>query len=237
MSRKRLAVIPARGGSKRIPDKNIRIFGCQPMIAHILETARNSELFDVIHVTTESPRIASVVNELGFETHFPRPPELADDNTPLMPVLRYVTEAFLQRGQRFDEVWLLMPCAALIETEDLCAGAQLLADTNFSKAVLAVAPYPAPIEWAFDRADNGSLIPLSPGKFAVRSQDLTPKFYDAGAFCAFPAGRVLESRGAGEDTVFVGYILPRHKAIDIDTEDDWQLAEILFAGAMDLAPS
>ena len=118
MSPRRLAIIPARGGSKRIADKNIRAFCGRPMIAHILDTARASGLFEVIHVSTESPRIASVVEALGFEVHFPRPiAQLADDKTPLMPVLRYVTETFQSRGQTFDEVWLLMACAPLIEAE------------------------------------------------------------------------------------------------------------------------
>ena len=200
------------------------------MIAHILDTARSSELFDVIHVSTDSPRIASVVESLGLEIHFPRIAELADDKTPLMPVLRYVTETFQTRGRTFDEVWLLMACAPLIEANDLLAAARLLLRTDQSKAVLAVAPYPAPIEWAFDREDDGSLTAVSPGKFAVRSQDLRPSFYDAGSFCGFPSSRVLESRGAGDDTRFVGFVLPRHKAIDIDNEEDWRLAEIVFAG-------
>ena len=75
------------------------------------------------------------------------------------------------------------------------------------------------------------LLPVHPRKFAVRSQELGTKYYDTGAFCGFPAQRVLESMGPGDDTGFVGYVLPRHKAIDIDTEEDWRLAEILFAGS------
>lgn len=226
---RRLAVIPARGGSKRIVDKNIRNFAGRPMIAHILQTARSSELFDIIHVSTESPRIASVVKDLGFETHFPRPAELADDHTPLMPVLRYVAETFKARGEMFDEIWLLMACAPLVEATDLQRAAQLLAAAQQTKSVLSVAPYPAPIEWAFSREVDGTLIPVSPGKFAVRSQDLEARFYDTGTFCAFPARRVLESTQAGDDIGHVGYVLSRQKAVDIDSEEDWRFAEILFA--------
>lgn len=199
------------------------------MIAHILDTARASELFDVIHVSTESPRIVSVVRDLGFEVHFMRPPELADDNTPLMPVLRYVTEKFEARGQTFDEVWLLMACAPLIEAGDLNAAAQMLTATKHCKAVLAVTPYPVPIEWAFDCDEDGTLVPLSPGKFAMRSQDLETRFYDTGTFCAFPVRHVLESKDAGDNSGYVGYVLARQKAIDIDTDDDWRFAEKLFA--------
>ena len=159
MSPRRLAVIAARGGSKRVADKNIRAFCGRPMIAHILETARTSELFDVIHVSTESPRIASVVEALGFEVHFPRPTELADDNTPLMPVLHYVTETFRSRGQTFDEVWLLMACAPLIDVNDLRMAAQLLLRTGQSKAVLAVTRFPAPIQKAFEREKMTAALP------------------------------------------------------------------------------
>ena len=201
------------------------------MIAHILDTARTSSLFEIIHVSTESPRVASLVESLGFEVHFPRPHDLADDATPLMPVLRYVTAAFKARNQEFDEVWLLMACAPMIDANDLRAAARLLAATKHTKAVLAVAPYPAPIEWAYSRGDDGSLFPVSSGKFAVRSQDFGLKFYDAGTFCAFPARQVLQSTGAGDDAGFVGYVLPRQKAVDIDTEEDWRFAEILFAAA------
>ena len=97
-----------------------------------------------------------------LEMHFPRPAELADDNTPLMPVLRYVTETFQTRGQTFDEVWLLMACAPLIDVNDLRAAARLLLRTGQSKAVLAVAPFPAPIEKAFDRRMMAVLLPCHP---------------------------------------------------------------------------
>ena len=200
------------------------------MIGHILETARKSGLFDVIHVSTESPQVASVVESLGFPAHFPRPPELADDSTPLMPVLRYVAETFQARGQTFDEIWLLMACAPLIEVSDLQSAAELLSRTGQSRAVLAVTRFPAPIEKAFECGDDDALIPMSPDKFAMRSQDLKPKFHDAGAFCGFPASRVLQSRGAGDFTRFTAYVLPRHKVSDIDSEEDWKLAEVLYLG-------
>jgi N-acylneuraminate cytidylyltransferase len=229
-SARRLAIIPARGGSKRIPNKNIRLFGGRPMIAHILDTARASGLFGTIHVSTDSLHVFSVVENLGFAPHFPRPAELAEDHVPLLPVLRYVTETFAARGQTFDEVWLLMACAALIDSNDLIGAGRLYFEGGGQWAVLSVAPYPVPIEWAFERSANGQLRPTQPGKFAVRSQDLGTRYYDAGTFCGFPARRVLESTGAGSDNGFVGYVLPRHKAIDIDTEEDWQFAEILFAG-------
>ena len=135
----------------------------------------------MIHVSTESPRIAAVVESLGLMIDFLRPSALADDHTPLLPVLRYVTETFAARGRYFDEVWLLMACAPLIEPEDLVGAAQLYANAHGQWAVLSVTSYPVPLEWAFEREVNGRLLPVHPGKFAVRSQELGTKYYDTGA--------------------------------------------------------
>jgi pseudaminic acid cytidylyltransferase len=224
----RLAIVPARGGSKRIPDKNIREFFGQPMIAHILNAARASNLFDVIHVSTDSTRISDAVTKAGFAPHFPRPDNLADDHTPLMPVLRYVTERFLEGGDRFDEIWLLMACSPLIDADDLRDASKLFAAGGGKHPVISVTSYPAPIEWAFSRDASGRLTALQPGMFSKRSQDLEKRYYDTGSFCIFPTENVLQSAGAGDDSGFIGYFVPRDKAIDIDTEDDWRLAEIAF---------
>ena len=227
---RRIAIIPARGGSKRIPDKNIRDFCGKPMISYILDVAKKSELFDVIHVSTDSERIAETVTKLGFSIDFMRPANLADDNTTIMPVLRYVIDSYQQRGVEFDEVSLLMACAPLIEVKDLVGAAKLLQFHNNQKAVLGVAPYSAPIEWAFERHSDGILVPLQPGMFSVRSQDIEDKYFDAGMFCFFPVKSILESEGAGRDDGFIGQILPKYKAVDIDEPEDWLLAEAIYMG-------
>ncbi len=225
---KRLAIIPARGGSKRIPNKNIRDFCGRPMITHVLGVARDSDLFFAIHVSTESESIRAVAADFGFPPDFPRADELADDHTPIMPVLRYVAEEYAKRGECFDEIWLLMACAPLIDALDLKNAATLFHEAGSKQPLLAVAEYPAPIEWAFSRGANGSLTPVQAGMFSVRSQDLEKRYFDAGSFAAFPAARVLESHGAGSDSGFMGYVLPKGTAIDIDDEQDWQLAEAIY---------
>jgi pseudaminic acid cytidylyltransferase len=225
---KRLAIIPARGGSKRIPNKNIRDFCGQPMITHVLGAAKDSGLFAAIHVSTESQSIRDVAAGYGLPPDFPRPAELADDHTPIMPVLRYVAEEYSRRGQYFDEVWLLMACAPLIEAQDLGKAAALFREAGGEQPLLAISEYPAPIEWAFSRGTNGALTPVQAGMFAVRSQDLEKRYFDAGSFAAFPAAKVLQSQGAGSDSGFIGYALPKGTAIDIDDEQDWQLAEAIY---------
>jgi N-acylneuraminate cytidylyltransferase len=226
---KRLAVIPARGGSKRIPNKNIRDFCGQPMISHVLMAARTSGLFETIHVSTESENIRDVAVAFGLTPDFPRPNELADDHTPIMPVLRYVAEEYAKRGQIFDEIWLLMACAPLIDANDLLKAAILFQESGSQDPLLAVSEYPAPIEWAFSRDDDGALTPVQAGMFAIRSQDLRKHYFDAGSFAAFSAARVLQSEGAGSDSGFIGYPLPKGSAIDIDDEQDWQLAEAIYS--------
>lgn len=225
---RRIAIIPARGGSKRIPRKNVRPFCGKPMIGHILDTARASAAFDVIHVSTEDAEIRATVESLGFTVDFPRPAELADDHTPIMPVLKYVVDRYAALGQAFDEVWLLMACAPFVEVSDLHGAAELLSRADGTQSVLAVAPYAVPVEWAYARRADGGLVPLHPGQFAVRSQDLEPKYFDTGTFAALPSAVVRGSSGAGSDSQYLGHVLEKHKAIDIDDEADWQLAEYIF---------
>lgn len=226
---KRLAIIPARGGSKRIPNKNIRDFCGQPMITHVLSAARDSGLFSTIHVSTESRSIRKVAKAFGFPPDFSRPETLADDQTPIMPVLRYVTEEYAHREKYFDEVWLLMACAPLIKSADLIAAASLFLKKGSNSPVLAVAEYPVPIEWAFRQSKEGLLKAVQPGMFAVRSQDIEKAYFDSGSFAVFPSSRILSSAGVGSDKDFIGYVLSKNSAIDIDDEEDWKIAESLFS--------
>jgi len=228
MSHRRLAIIPARGGSKRIPDKNIRDFCGKPMIAYSLEAAAASGLFEKIHVSTESLKIAKVAEGLGFPVDFLRPQELSDDHTPIMPVLKCVVETYKSQGLEFDQVCLIMACAPLIKAQDLVKASELSDRFGGKKSVLAVALYPVPVEWAFERSATGELSPVQPGAFAIRSQDLAPKYYDAGLFSFMPVAWVIQSDGSDCDQDFISYVLPRNKAIDIDEPEDLVLAEALY---------
>jgi N-acylneuraminate cytidylyltransferase len=226
----RLAIVPARGGSKRIPRKNIRDFCGKPMIAHILAAAADSGLFERIHVSTDDTEISAVAAGLGHAPEFARPASLADEFTPIMPVLKWVVEHYLDRGLRFDQVWLLMPCAPLIDSQDLRAAEKLFAAHEGRQAVIGVSPYPAPIEWAFNRRETGELSAVQEGAFAIRSQDLVERYYDAGAFAVFTHDQVAQSSGAGASITYAGHVLEKSKAIDIDSEDDWRFAENVFRG-------
>ena len=222
---KRLAVIPAREGSKRIKNKNIKNFCGKPIISYALNAAKESGLFDTIHVSTESEEIANIVRDLGFTIDFLRDISLADDITPIIPVLKWDVEKYQSKNIYFDEVVLIMACAPLIDATDLKKASLIMDKNNGAKSVISISSYPAPIEWAFENK-NTLLTPVNPGMFKIRSQDLTKKYYDTGAFIFFPVETILSSEGAGDDTGYVGYEIERLKAIDIDDQEDWELAEL-----------
>lgn len=230
----RIAIIPARGGSKRIPDKNIIDFCGKPMIEYTLDAAANSGLFDKIHVSTENPEIAGIVEKLGFTVDFFRPIELADDFTPIMPVLRYVTETYANRGTSFDTVCLIMAANPLIEAADLEGAVALYEKHGCKSPVMGVVPYPVPVEWAYSLNADGYLEPREPGKFAIRSQDLEQHYYDAGSFVVFPSKYVMEAEGAGDDSRYLGYPLPRIKGVDIDDPEDLAQVQVIYRALQNL---
>ncbi len=224
-----LAIIPARGGSKRIKNKNIVDFCGRPMISYSLDCARESGLFDRIHVSTDSPEIAEVAARLGHPVDFLRAPELADDMTPLMPVIEWVAQQYVARGEALDSICLIMPCAPLIRPADLRGAYKVFQEQGPELPVLAVVPYAFPIQRALYRGDDRLLHPLFPEHWSKRSQDLPKTFHDAGAFYFFGAEQVLRGgQTIGND--MVPYVMPRHRAVDIDEPEDLQLAETIYRG-------
>jgi N-acylneuraminate cytidylyltransferase len=224
----RLAVIPARGGSKRIPDKNIRPFLGKPIIAYSLSAACESGLFDMIHVSTESDKIRAVVEGLGYAVDFCRDPALADDHTGVMPVLEWVVRRYLDRGKAFRDVCLLMACAPMIEASDLVAAARSY-ELCGCQPLLAVASYPAPPQQALQRGPNGRLASERPDLFKRRSQDLEPMVYDSGTFLFISTERLLGGTPF-EISECVAFDVGREKAVDVNDASDFDFVELLFLG-------
>jgi len=229
---KRIAIIPARGGSKRIPKKNIKNLCGKPIIAYVLDAVEESSLFDVIHVSTDSQEIVTVVENLGFSVDFMRSDELSDDYTPIMPVLKWVLEQYKDSNIDFDEVASIMPCAPFIEAGDLVNASNLLRSGNYNSPVLAVSTYPAPIEWAFSRKDSGLMKPIQKALLEKRSQDLKEHYFDTGSFAFFSSQYVINSNGSGINNSYIGCIIDKYKSIDIDNIDDWKYAEYLMRGVV-----
>jgi pseudaminic acid cytidylyltransferase len=222
----RLAVIPARGGSKRIPKKNIAPFCGKPMIAYALEAVADSGMFDKIHVSTDSEEIRDIVEKLGFPVDFMRDPALADDYTGLVPVLRWVVEQYRIRGEYFEQICCVMPTAPLIRSKDFVEAFKIFNRHHAQHPLLVVSRFPAPIEWAFRRGEGGLLTAVSPESLVIRSQDLQHVYYECGPFtlCS-PQHLIVDNPLTGQ---VLSYMLPAERAVDIDTPEDLAYAERLF---------
>src|SRR3989344_188639 len=226
----KLAVIPARGGSQRIKNKNFLDFCGKPMIAYALEEAKKSRLFDKIHVSTESVHIQSLVEELEYPVDFLRPPELADNFTGLIPVLQWVLKQYHNRGLEYEDVCCIMPTAPLLEPQDLIRAYDVFSQNEKQHPLLVVAKLPVPVEWVFRRDERGVLTSLTPEALSSRSQDLKKAFYEAGPFSFFHASHLSDHYESPKEPRFLSYLLTRNRAVDIDDADDLLLAKTLYLG-------
>jgi pseudaminic acid cytidylyltransferase len=216
----RLAVIPARGGSKRIPRKNIKLFAGRPMLAWAIDNAQQSGCFDAIAVSTEDAEIAAVALACGASV-IQRPAELADDTASTAQVMSHAIEA--STGAEF--VCCLYATTPLLEPQDLQSGLELL-QTSGADYVMAAAPLPAPAQQAFAFQDDGRVRILWHEHMQKRTQDLPPTYYDAGQFYWARAATWLAGKPIfGYHTRAV--LLPARRAIDIDTLEDWEHAEAM----------
>lgn len=221
-----IAVIPARGGSKRIPRKNIRWFEGRPMIAYSITAARESGVFRRILVSTDDEEIAAVARAEGAETPFLRPPEISDDKTGVAAVLDHALRAIRDEEGAFPAtVCLIYATAPFLRASDLREAHQLLqqADTD---AVCSATTFPFPIFRAFARRSDGTLAYQWPEYRQVISQDLPEMLHDAGQFVLVKT-LVFQKDGL-IPTLTRPLLLPRHRVQDIDTPEDWERAEWLY---------
>lgn len=223
----RLAIIPARSGSKRIPYKNIREFGGQPMIHWPISVAKAVSLFDHVVVSTDSTEIAEVAKKAGAEVPFFRPEELADDHTGLRPVIKQaITAAEEYYGQEVSQACCILATAAFLLGDDLVAGSEFLLDPDVDFA-FAATTYPSPIQRAMKLSTDGGVEMFQPEFRFTRSQDLVESFYDVGQFYWGKRDRFMDdSPMYSPRSRFV--LIPQNRARDIDTPEDWTEAEMLL---------
>lgn len=221
-----VAIIPARGGSKRISRKNIKDFCGKPMIAWSIEAALQSGCFDQVIVSTDDAEIAEVAAQHGACVPFMRPAELSDDHTGTTPVVRHGIEWLNLQGSNPQYVCCIYATAPLINSQDILKGFNAL-DNEGGDYAFSVTSYAFPIQRAIRIDDNGRVDMFNPEYFAVRSQDLEHAYHDAGQFYWGTAAAWLESRVIFGRTS-LPIILPRHRVQDIDTLEDWEMAEYLF---------
>lgn len=221
-----IAVIPARGGSKRIPRKNIKDFCGKPMIVWSIEAAQQSGCFDDIIVSTDDDEIAQVAQAAGASVPFMRPAELADDFTATTPVIAHAVAWHNANRQTVDNACCIYATAPFLQATDLQRGLQTLMAAKSGYA-FSVTSYAFPIQRAIRITHNQRVEMFQPEHFNTRSQDLDEAWHDAGQFYWGQASAwLLGNPLFGQDTAPVP--LPRHRVQDIDTPEDWQRAEWLF---------
>lgn len=219
-----IAVIPARGGSKRIPRKNIKAFGGQPMIAYAIEAALRSELFAHVIVSTDDDEIADVATRHGATVPFRRPKELADDQTVTVPVIGHAVQAMKDLGHAVDHACCIYPCVPFLRGSDIAAAYQLFVGSG-APYVYPVVPFHSSPWRGMRRLESGQMQFVYPEYELTRTQDLERCYFDAGQFYwgqagSWTSGLRMHSNGTGWE-------IEPHRVVDIDNADDWRRAELI----------
>lgn len=219
----KIAIITARGGSKRIPRKNIKNFMGKPMLAYAIEAAKNSGLFDEIMVSTDDREIADVAIKYGANVPFLRSERTASDNATTFDALDEVIQEYKKLGKEFEIFCCIYPCVPFLRPETLIDAFKKMEGHD---AVIPVCKYPVPIEWAM-KIEDDFLIPNDREAQNIRSQDLEPKYFDVGMFYFCRTKNLYEHNSLTPDNT-TGYVINEQECQDIDTLDDWKLAEMKY---------
>ena len=223
--KKAVAIIPARGGSKRIPRKNIKDFFGKPLIAYSIEVALKSKLFDKVIVSTDDEEIAKIALEYGAVVPFIRPKELSDDFTGTGAVVNHALEYLKEEGEVHDFVCTIYATAPFLDEKYLIEGFEKLKNSNARNA-FSCTSMPFPIQRTFKITSNERCEMFWPENFMKRSQDLEEAFQDAGQFYWTNLNIKSDEITFGKDSIPI--ILPRYLVQDIDTLEDWQRAEFMY---------
>ena len=221
-----LAVIPARGGSKRIPRKNIRHMSGRPLIVWVIEVALSSGQFSEVIVSTDDQEISKIATEAGASVPFTRPSRLANDTATTGEVMAHAVEFMSNNGLARADVCCLYPSAIFIHPEDLTRSRELLHVANQQDGlqyVMSVVEFPHPIQRALRIGPDDVVDPVDPQFSSTRTQDLEPRLHDAGQFYWGAAEAWLKMQDIVSSAK--AYPMPRGRVVDIDTEDDWLFAE------------
>lgn len=221
----KIAVIPARGGSKRIPRKNIKSFNGKPIISYSIEAALKTELFDHVIVSTDDEEIASIAKEAGAEIPYIRPASLADDFTGTNDVVKHAIRWYGDNDTEISYACCIYATAPLLEASYIIDGFKQLS-TSDSSFAFSVTHFDFPIQRALRINDDGRLQAISPDQISKRSQDLEESYHDAGQFYWGRAQAFLEDIDM-MSLYSTPVVLPRYLVQDIDTDEDWKQAELM----------
>ena len=220
-----IAIIPARGGSKRIPEKNMKNFLGKPMLSYAIKACKDAELFSEIMVSTDSHEIAEIALNHGAQVPFMRSQKTADDFATTFDVLEEVIFNYKKENREFDYVCCVYPCVPFLSGLTLQdAYNQLTVSEN--DALQPVCKFPVPVEWAM-KIEDGLLVPNNRKAQFIRSQDLEPKFFDVGMFYMI-RNKALFKEKTLTPVKTMAYIMDEREVQDIDTMDDWKLAELKY---------
>ena len=222
----RIAIIPARGGSKRIPRKNIKFFHGKPMIGFAIDAALASNAFDRVIVSTDDAEIAEIAKLHGASLPFIRPLELADDFTPTVPVISHAIRTCIDMGWNVQAVCCIYPGVPFISPEDLLAAYEQLVATG-ANYVFPVTSFPSPVQRDLQRYPDGTVLPFYPNHASTRTQDLEPGYFDAGQFYWGLKQAWLD--GLNIHLTGTTFVIPEWRVIDIDTSADWERAELIYS--------
>ncbi|MFT6152992.1 MAG: pseudaminic acid cytidylyltransferase [Bermanella sp.] len=221
-----IAIIPARAGSQRVTNKNIRPFNGKPIIAYSIEAALQSQLFDDVVVSTDSEKIANIAKQYGANVPWLRPKDIADHHTPTLPVIQHAINLYeAQNNVTIDTVCCVYAAAPFVTSELLLKAYDQLLKSNVSYC-LPVCEFDYPIHRALRLDDKRNICMADSSNMNSRSQDLPVMYHDVGQFYMGVKQAWLKGEAIlGESAQ--GIIIPRSHALDIDTEDDWDIAEIM----------
>ena len=222
----KIAMIPARGGSKRIPRKNIRPFAGKPAIAHAIDAAKDAGIFDLILVSTDDAEIAKVAEQYGAAVPFMRPAEISDDHATTLDVIKHTLEWAESNGHKTEALCCIYPVNPFLEASDLKKGYETLLQEDAGYC-FPVVEFPSPIQRALKIRGDGRLEMFNPELSQTRTQDLQPAFHDVGQFYWGRPEVFLEMVPIFSDQA-TPIRIPSWRAVDIDTEEDWQRAELIY---------
>jgi pseudaminic acid cytidylyltransferase len=222
-----LAIIPARGGSKRIPKKNIKLFHGKPIIAYSIESAIKSGCFSQVIVSTDDEEIADVAREFGASVPFVRPADLSDDYATTWDVIKHAASWALNQSLNIHNICCIYATAPLISIDDIKLGLNALEADGYDFAFSAT-DFSYPIQRAFTLSSCGGVELMDSSHEFTRSQDLVAAYHDAGQFYWGTAHSYMNGK-----SIFAGnslpIILPRMRVQDIDSQEDWDMAEKIYS--------
>ena len=221
-----ILIIPARGGSKRIPRKNIKKFKGKPIIERTINAVKNLNFFQKIIVSTDDEEIAEIASSSGAEIPFLRPKDLSDDFANTRDVILHAIKWYEFKSIKLDKVCCLYPTAVLVDPNDLLKAITLLGTKDTQKYVFSAISYPYPIQRAFYLDKKGFSKMVSKENYVKRSQELNDAYHDAGQFYLASSNTWLNNNNILDGARPL--IIPRWRGIDIDTEEDWEMAEFLY---------